>query len=349
MNPIITSFLTIHGVITYITLTNSCGASVTLSTCGAGIISVCVPDKSGTIGDVLLGYNEAESYYNDGPAMGKIPGRYANRIGYGKAEIDGETANLIVNLPPHCLHGGGEPGLHNKIWTLDSVSESSVRMSVISPDGDAGFPGELTATAIYSWNEDNTLSLRMEAETTRTTIVNLTNHAYFNLKGATAGTALDHLLTIKASSILETDSTLLPTGRLTDVSGTPMDFRSMHTLRERIENDYQPLIFAKGYDHCFVIDGYEPGKVQTIAVIEEPSSGRILEILSDQPGAQLYTANWMEGAPEGKGGYIYKDYDGIAIEPQDFPDAPNRPEFPSTILKPEQKYERTIIFKFKTL
>jgi len=348
MNPIIKSFLTVHGLITYITLCNANGACVTVSSLGAGIISIVVPDSKGNMADVALGYDNAESYYNDGPTMGKIPGRYANRIGYGRFSIDSICINLPTNLPPHTLHGGFETGIHNKIWKIDNHTDNSVRFSLVSPDGDAGFPGELSICASYVWNDENELSLRIEAVSSKPTVVNFTSHAYLNLKGATSGSALDHILKINASNYLETDKTLLPTGIFTPVKDTPMDFTSPHAIGDRINEDYTPLKYAKGYDHCFVIDGYVPGKLSNIATLTEPTTGRIVEVLSDQPGAQLYTANWMNGAPVGKNGYKYKDYDGIAIEPQDFPDSPNHPEFPSTRLNPGEKYCRNIILKFKT-
>ncbi len=348
MNPILTSILTIHGMITYITLCNSSGAFVTISTLGAGIVSVCVPDNKGNLEDIALGYANAEDYFNDGPCMGKIPGRYANRIGYGRFPLEGNTVQLPVNLPPHTLHGGFEAGVQNKIWTIDSVSSDRVVLSLLHPDGEGGFPGNLSIKATYTWNEDNELSLNMEAETDSPTIVNLTSHAYFNLKGHNAGDATDHLLQLNASKYLETDATLLPTGKLIDVKGTPMDFTTPRRIRERITDDYEPLKHGKGYDHCFVADGYEPGKINLLATLSEPTSGRSVEIYTNQPGAQLYTANWLTGCPAAKDGGKYEDYDGVAIEPQDFPDAPNHPEFPPVTLKPGEKYSRDIIFKFKT-
>lgn len=348
MNSIVTSFLTIHGVVSYITLTSTAGTSVTLSSLGAGIVSVCVPDSSGKIDDIALGYDNAEDYYNDGPAMGKIPGRYANRIKFGKFTIDGKEYQLPTNQAPHTLHGGGEIGTHNKNWTVEEVTDSSVRFTLVSPDGDAGFPGMLKLSATYYWTEDNTLSLRIEAETDKPTVINFTNHAYFNLKGTNGGTALDHILKLNADGFLETDSMLVPTGKILPVEGTPMDFREPKTVGKDINADYQPLKFGKGYDHCFAVKDYVPGVVRQIAVLAEPTSGRIVEILSDQPGVQLYTANWMDGAPLGKKGYRYSDYDGIALEAQDFPDAPNHPGFPSTQLNPGEKYCRNIVFRFKS-
>lgn len=344
----ITTFLTIQGTITYITLANASGASVTLSSLGAGIVEINVPDRSGKIDNIVLNYADAESYYNDGPAMGKVPGRYANRIGGAKFSLDGETFNLIANLPPNMLHGGGEIGFHNKIWKVDDVTDNSVKFSLTSPDGEGGFPGELKVSALYRWSEDNELSLNLTGETDKATVINLTNHAYFNLKGATAGNALDHILQLNCSGFLETDNALVPTGRILDVKGTPMDFTTPHIIGERIGDDFDPLKFGKGYDHCFVIDNYETGKIRKVAVLSEPTSGRIVEILTDQPGAQLYTGNWLTGCPAGKNNHSYKDYDGVAIEAQDLPDSPNKPQFPSTRLNPGEKYSRNIIFKFNT-
>ena len=348
MDPIINTFASEFGDITYITLCNSSGANVTLSSLGAGIVSINVPDSTGILDDVALGYAEAESYFNDGPTMGKIPGRYANRIKFGKFRLDNTDYQLPINLPPHTLHGGFEAGIHNKIWDIDTCSGDTVTFRLVSPDGDAGFPGELKLKATYHWSEYNSLALNIEAETDKPTIVNFTSHAYLNLKGLKGGTALDHILQLNCDFFLETDSTLVPTGRLLKVEGTPMDFREPKAVGRDMAEGYEPLRFAKGYDHCFVINNYCIGKVRSLGKIYEPSTGRIVEILTDQPAAQLYTATWMDGAPAGKSGYIYQDYDGIAIEPQDYPDAPNNPGFPSTRLNPGERYSRNIIFRFIT-
>ena len=333
------------GVITLYRIENSSGASVELSSLGAGITSVRVPDKFGEIGEVALGYANPADYLADGPCMGKIPGRYANRIDKGHLEIDGKTYQLNINNGPNALHGG-PTGFQNRIWESELIP-NGVRFTYESKDGEENYPGNLKVTAEYHWTEDNILRLEMSGETDAPTVINLTNHAYFNLEGADSGSVLKHKLKINASRYLPTDDTQIPTGEMADVAGTPMDFREFKELGIDINEDFKPLKIGKGYDHCWIIDGWMakcPAKQSVM--LAAPSSGRVLTISSTQPGVQIYTGNWLAGSPKNNSGRSYNDYDGVAIEMQGFPDAPNKSNFPSQRLNPGEKYHEEIDFAF---
>lgn len=330
-----------------VTLTNASGASVTLCSVGAAIVAVNVPDASGKMADVVIGYRDVDSYFYDGPCSGKVPGRYANRIAAGKLTVDGKTYQLAINNGPNALHGGPE-GFQNQIWDTEVKGDDTVEFTYHAADGEENYPGNLTAKAVYKWNDACELTLDLYAVTDAPTVVNLTNHVYFNLAGDGSGSALGQELQLKASKYLPTDSTLIPTGDIADVAGTPMDFTVPHTLGERIKEDFPALVYGKGYDNCWVIDDYVPGKEQLVACLTDPVSGRKLEVTTDQPAVQVYTGNYLGGDILGKTGKLYRDYDGVAIECQDMPDAPNHPEFPSTALLPGEEYHRVIKFKFST-
>lgn len=309
---------------------------------GAGIVSVVVPDRNGIMEDVVLGYRNEESYAADGPCSGKIPGRYANRIGGGRFILDGKEYILPKNHPAYQLHGGSD-GFANRIWTVMKSTETQVVFALDSPDGDQGYPGTMNVLATYTWHDDNSLSLELSAVTDKPTVINLTNHTYWNLSGENSGSILEHILKVNASRWLVTDDVLVPTGEIADVQDTPMDFRSAKPIGQDINKDFPALKYGKGYDNCWILDG-KPGLKQA-AVLSSPVSGRRLEVWTDQPAVQVYTGNWLSGSPTGKSGRSYNDYDGVAIECQDFPDAPNHAEFPSTILRPGEKYCRTIIYR----
>ncbi len=334
------------GRIALVTLTNDKGARVVLSALGAGIVEVWVPDKEGKLDDVVLGYANPLDYFADGPCAGKVPGRFANRIAKGHFILDGVEYTLPINNGPNSLHGGPE-GFQNQVWTLVEHTDSTAVFQYVSSDGEMGYPGKLTATATYEWTEGNELRLKLEAETDKATVVNLTNHAYWNLSGHNSGSVLDHELQLKASTYLPTDSTLIPEGVAVDVAGTPMDFTSPKTLGRDIKLPFPALEFGKGYDNCWVIDEYKPGRTQIVAVLTDHKSGRVLEVSTDQPGVQVYTGNWLDGSPANKSGRSYNDYDGVAIECQNFPDAPNVEAFPTAVLRPGEKYKRHINFQFK--
>lgn len=332
-----------EGVKTY-TLKNSKGASVVLSNLGAAIVAINVPDRDGKIADIALGYEKAESYIGDGPCLGKCPGRFANRIAAGKFTLEGKEYELPINNGPNHLHGGPE-GFQNKIWESREV-DGAVEFMYFSEDGEAGYPGNLKVVAHYEWSEDNELKLTFTAETDKTTVVNLTNHAYFNLDGEGSGTIEDHILRLNASEFLPTDENLIPLGESAPVAGTPMDFVNPKALGKDLRADYPAIKYGKGYDNCFLIDGYVPGQLQEAAELYSEKTGRVLNIFTTQPAVQVYTGNWLGGCPAGKNGHTYNDYYGVAIECQHYPDSPNQPEYPTTVLRPGEVYSEAIIFAF---
>ena len=308
------------GLITLVRVTNKSGASVTLSTLGAGIVTVKVPDRDGKIENVALSYENPADYIADGPCMGKVPGRYANRIADGRLVVDGHLFRLPINNGPNHLHGGPE-GFQNQNWQYELLP-NGVRFSLQSPDGDEGYPGNLTATAEYRWSDDNVLSLSLQAVCDAGSVVNLTNHAYWNLDGADSGSALDHQLCLKASRWLPIDETLIPLGTLADVEETPMDFRAPKALGKDIQADFPALNYGKGYDNCFCLDGWFPGAmIEAAATLRSLKSGRVL------------TVDTHRGARQRQG----------------WPDAPNRPDFPSQAITPETPYRREIRFRFSTM
>lgn len=322
-------------------LTNSQGSTVILTRTGAGIVSVVVPDRNGNMDDIVLGYRNEESYMNDGPCSGKIPGRYANRIAAGKFSLDGKDYTLETNNGPNHLHGGTN-GFANRIWDIIGQGTDHVTFGLSSTDGDSGYPGNLTVRATYRWSNSNVLSLEIHAECDSATVLNLTNHTYWNLAGENSGSILDHSLQICADGWLPTDSTLIPTGEIAPVEGTPMDFRTPKRIGQDINAEFDALRFGKGYDNCWVLDG---SGMRKAAVLSDPVSGRRLEVWTTQPAVQVYTGNWLSGSPESKSGRSYNDYDGVAIECQNFPDAPNRPGFPPCILRRGETFRQTIEFR----
>ncbi len=330
-----------------ISLVNPDGSEVILSNLGAGIVSVVVPDRDGRMADVALGYRNPADYYTDGPCMGKVPGRFANRIALGRFSVAGKEYSLSINNGPNHLHGGpGDESYANRLWDVKETP-SGVTFILDSPDGDAGYPGAVHVEAAYSWSEDHILELRMTATSDAETVVNLTNHAYFNLKGEELGDVTGHFLQLRASRYLSTSDSLIPIGEPAPVAGTPMDFTIPKAIGRELHADFPAINYGKGYDNCFVIDGWKEGEVQKVAVLSEETSGRSLEVFTDAPGIQVYTGNWLEGCPVSKSGKAYHDYDGVALECQYFPDSPNRPDFPFKTLKPGEVYENTIVFSFK--
>ena len=327
------------------TLRNAAGAYVQVASIGAAVVAACVPDRDGRLGDVVLGYRDPMSYFGDGPCAGKIPGRYANRIAKGRFTLDGKEYRLPVNNGPNHLHGGPD-GFQNKVWE-SRIENDGVEFMYYSEDGEMGYPGALKVVARYDWSEENELRLTLTAECDAPTVVNLTNHTYFNLNGEGSGSVLGHELMLNASEYLPVDESLIPTGDSEPVAGTPMDFVTAKPLGRDIDADFPALRYGKGYDSCWVIDGAEHGQLQPAAELYSPESGRLLEVLTTQPGVQIYTGNWLAGCPEGKSGKSYGDYDGVAIECQHFPDSPNRPDYPSTVLRPGEVFEEAVIFAFK--
>ena len=327
------------------TLTNKSGASVTLSSFGAAIQKIIVPDKDGKLADVVIGYDNLESYMKDGPCAGKCPGRYANRIAEGSLEIDGKIYDLPINNGPNHLHGGPE-GFQNRNWESREV-DGGVEFMYFSEDGEMGYPGNLKVVARYEWSENNELRLTFTAQCDAPTVINLTNHSYFNLDGHDSGSVLNHKLKLNASLYLPTDNTLIPLGEPDPVAGTPMDFLEPKAIGKDIKEDFPALNYGKGYDACWIIDGYQKGQLAEAAELKAEKSGRTLKVYTTQPGIQVYTGNWLKGCPTGKGGAVYDDYCAVALECQHFPDSPNNPDYPTTLLRPGETFEEAIIFAFE--
>ncbi|MCH5216270.1 MAG: galactose mutarotase [Muribaculaceae bacterium] len=339
-----------HGVVTLYTLTNSTGASVELQSLGAGVRSICVPDDNGIISNVAIGYADLADYYADGPCAGKTPGRYANRIGEGKFSIEGQRYQLRINNGPNALHGGPE-GFANKIWQSYTCGDSVI-FTLFSPSGDENYPGNMIVSVIYTWSEDNQLTIKYQAVADEPTVINLTNHTYFNLRGENTGAdALkSHLLQIFASHYLPTNDSLVPTGVIAPIAGTPMDFTKPKAIGKDLFADFPALNIGKGYDACWVIDEWNnDSQLKEAVVLTDEKSGRKLSVYTTQPAVQIYTGNWLEGAPKSISGGLYHDYDAVAIECQGMPDAPNKPNFPSQLLLPGKVYNQTIKYIFSTL
>jgi len=328
------------------TIVNASGASVQLGSVGAAVVAVCVPDREGRLADVAIGYPKAESYFADGPCAGKCPGRYANRIALGKFTLDGVEYTLPVNNGPNHLHGGPQ-GFQNRVWD-SRIDGDAVEFMYFSEDGEMGYPGNLKVTARYEWSEENELRLTFTAVCDKATVVNLTNHSYFNLDGEGSGTVLDHELRLNASEYLPTTESLIPLGDSEPVAGTPMDFVTAKPIGRDIKADFPALRYGKGYDACWVIDGHVAGQLSEAAELWSPVSGRVLKLFTTQPGIQVYTGNWLNGCPEGKNGHVYHDYDFVALEAQHYPDCPNHPDYPTTVLRPGEEFHEAIIWAFGT-
>jgi len=338
--------------LTAITLVNRNKIEVRVISLGATLQSVVTPDRSGKFDDIVLGYSEPEKYLTNPSYFGATVGRFANRIAKGRFTLDGKTYQLPINNGPNSLHGG-TAGFGQAAWTVVKVvsgPEASVTLRYVSPDGDQNYPGQVTATATYSLNESNELTVDYRATTDSPTIVNISNHAYWNLAGEASGrSVLDQFLTIPAEAYTPVDETQIPTGELRPVAGTPFDFRKPKPIGRDIRDGQDAqLLIGKGYDHNWVIGRGPAAAPRLVARVEDPATGRVMEILSNQPGLQFYSGNFLDGSFTGKHGHIYRQGDGLALEPQLFPDTPNRPEFGSARLDPGQTYENHIIYRFAT-
>ena len=333
-----------------VSLNNGAGMSARIMTLGATLQSLIVPDRGGRKEDVVLGYDKAQDYLTRPNYFGVSVGRYANRIAKGKFALDGKTYTLATNDGPNSLHGGLK-GFDKRMWKIDSVSngpEAKVVLSYVSADGEEGFPGEMKVTATYSLNEQNELKLEYRATTSKPTVLNLTNHAYFNLSGNDARDVMGNLVTLNAERFTPVDATLIPTGERRAVAGTPFDFRKPAVVGARIRDARdQQIRYGRGYDHNFIVDG-AAGALRPAARIEEPGSGRVLEMRVTAPGIQFYTGNFIDGTFFGKNNRAYRQGDAICLEPGTFPDAPNHPDFPTARLNPGQTYVNTMIYKFST-
>ncbi|MCZ2155911.1 MAG: galactose mutarotase [Bryobacterales bacterium] len=336
--------------VTRYTFRNARGVELSVMDYGATILSVKLPDSSGKLTDVVLGFDTLEGYLGTQPYMGAVVGRYANRIAKGKFTLDGKTYTLAINNGPNALHGGLK-GFDKKLWTAKSVSvdgQPAVEMAYTSPAGEEGYPGTLNATVTYSLTNDTEVKLHYTATTDAPTVVNLTNHAYFNLAGAGKGTILDHIVTLNADRFTPVDSSLIPTGELLAVDGTPFDFRVPAAIGARIGDlENEQIRFGGGYDHNFVLNG-TAGQLSFAARVKEPVSGRVLQVFTDQPGLQFYTGNFLDGSVTGKGGLRYEKRFGFCMETQHFPDSPNHPEFPSVVLNPGETFHSTTVYRFLT-
>ena len=327
------------------TLRNARGVELRAMTYGAIIVSLKVPDRAGQLGDVVLGYDSLAGYVKSSPYFGAIVGRYGNRIARGKFTLDGKTYTLAVNNGPNALHGGLK-GFDKVVWSADTIrmlEGVGIRFSYVSKDGEEGYPGTLTTTVTYTLTDSNEVHIAYEATADKATPVNLTQHTYFNLAGT--GDILAHVLTLNADRFTPVDSTLIPTGDLAPVAETPFDFTAPHAVGERIGADNQQLKFGGGYDHNFVLTRADTG-LAPAAVLKEPTSGRVLEMRTTEPGVQFYSGNFLDGTLTGKGGVVYSHRTGLCLETQHFPDSPNQAAFPNTILRPGETYRSRTVWRF---
>jgi aldose 1-epimerase len=331
------------------TLRNAAGVEVTISEQGGIIRSLCVPDRQGTRADIVLGFDSDRDYARAGPAFGGIIGRYANRIAKGRFTLEGVEYRLSINDGENHLHGGfrGFGRVHWASQTVVTPDGPGVRLVYTSRDGEEGYPGDLAVTVLYALSAASELRIRYEATTDKDTVLNLTNHPYFNLAGEGEGDILEHELTIEADRVTPVGPGLIPTGALVPVSGTPLDFKKPVAIGARIRVDDPQLALGRGYDHNFVLNG-EAGTLRRAARVWEPRRGRVLEVLTTEPGLQFYSGNGLDGSLVGKGGKRYHGRSGLCLETQHFPDSPNQPAFPTTRLKPGQRYESTTVYRFST-
>jgi aldose 1-epimerase len=326
------------------TLTNQSGMQVSIATYGGTVIRLLVPDRAGRLADVALGFSTIEPYFTQTAYFGAIIGRYANRIAKGRFSLDGKTYQLAKNNGPNTLHGGLK-GFDKQLWKAEVLSENppAVRFSRLSPDGEEHFPGNLQVSVIYTLTNRDELRIQYAAQTDKTTVLNLTNHTYFNLAGAGSGTILNHQIRIHASRFTPVGSTLIPTGEIKDVAGTPMDLRKWTQIGANIQAvGGKPV----GFDHNFVLERSPAAPPSLAAEVWEPGSGRLMKVYTDQPGIQFYTGNFLDGTLKGKGGKVYRQHDAFCLETQHFPDSPNQPDFPSTVLRPGETFKSTTVYKF---
>jgi aldose 1-epimerase len=330
------------------TLKNNAGMEAKITNYGGIVVSLRVPDRSGTVDDVVLGYDSLAGYLKETPYFGALIGRYGNRIKNGAFTLDGREYVLATNNGANHLHGGVK-GFDKVVWNAEAAQSKdgpSLVLTYVSKDGEEGYPGTLSVKAVYTLTESNELVVEFAATTDKPTIVNLTHHSYFNLAGANGpATILDHALMIDADRYTPVDSTLIPTGELEDVTGTPMDFRTPVAIGARIQDNDVQLKRGGGYDHNWVLNGYGKG-VRVIARVTEERTGRILEVRSAEPGLQFYSGNFLDGTLIGKYGRKYVHRYGFCLEPQHYPDSPNQPGFPSVVLKPGETYNNRIVYAF---
>jgi aldose 1-epimerase len=323
------------------TLSNAHGMRAGIMTYGGTIVSLTAPDRAGKYADVVLGMDSLEGYLKGVPFFGALIGRYGNRIGHAQFELDGKTYHLPKNDGDNTLHGG-DRGFDKRVWTAREVGDS-LELTYLSKDGEEGFPGNLSAKVVYTVTPRNELRIEYTATTDKDTVVNLTNHSYFNLAGPGSGDILQHEVTIHADRFTPVDKGLIPTGELRAVKGTPFDFTKATAIGARIGQNDEQLVFGKGYDHNWVLNG---SGMRQAAEVYEPKTGRVLDVLTDQPGLQFYTGNFLDGTIHGKGGKAYGHRGAFCMETQHFPDSPNHPSFPTTELKPGETYHTVTVYRF---
>lgn len=339
------AFGTLNGKEVYLlTLKNRSGNVIRLTNYGAKINWIEVPDRKGKMDNITFGYDTFDETLKGDMSFGSVVGRFANRIANGKFTLDGIVYNTPLNNGPNTLHGG-PAGWHSVVWDTEILKDNkypAVKFTYISPDMEEGFPGTVNASITYTWTDNNEIVMDYTCTTDKRTVINVTNHAYFNLHGAGNGDILDHVLTLKASSFLPVDSVMIPTGEIRPVAGTPFDFTTPHSIGERIGENYDQLILGKGYDHNFILDN----KDEVYVTVFDPESGRMLEVITDQPGMQLYTGNFLDGTKIGHGGKPFNYRSGLCLESGHYPDSPNHPDFPSTVLNPGETFKSTTIYRF---
>lgn len=328
-------------------LSNDNGAEIAVTNYGGAILAIMMPDKNGKLANVIQGHDSIEKVINSPePFLSTLIGRYGNRIANGKFSLDGKEYSLTINNGPNSLHGG-PTGFHARVWDAEQTSKQSVTLHYLSADGEEGFPGNLDVNVTYTLTSENELVITYNAKTDKKTLVNLTHHAFFNLAGIANPTPKvdNNIVTINADFYTPISETLIPTGEIAKVEGTPMDFRNPHTIGCRVDDKFQQLIYGKGYDHCYVLNKNEQGQLSFAAKCIEPESGRTMEVYTTEPGVQLYTANWHNGF-EGYHGATFPERSAICFEAQHFPDTPNKGHFPSVVLNPGETYNQVTIYKF---
>ncbi len=330
------------------TLKNSKGMTVQITNYGGKIVSILVPDRNGELGDVCLGYESAEGYFNGSASIGATMGRFANRIANAQFTLNDSTYHLAKNNGEHTIHGGAK-GFRFKVWDAKQIDDQNLELTYFSKDGEEGFPGNLTLKAFFTVTDENELQLKYHASTDKPTVLNVTNHAFFNLAGEGNGDVLNQELMVNSDAFTPVDATAIPTGEIKNVEGTPFDFRKMTRIGERINVDEKQLKFVGGYDHNYVLKN-KIGELVLAAKLYDPSTGRVMEVKTTEPGLQVYTANSLTGqGPDiGKAGKPYGSRSSICLETQHFPDSPNHPNFPTTVLNPGEDYVSMTIYSFST-
>ena len=326
------------------TLRNAAGMEAKITNYGGIVVSLKTPDRNGKLDDVVLGFDSMDGYRTNPPYFGAIIGRYANRIAAGKFTIDGVQYQAPINSGKNCLHGGIK-GFDKVVWT-PKFNGNALELTYLSRDGEEGFPGTLTAKVVYTLTDQNELKIDYSATSDKPTIVNLTNHSYFNLAGQGNGTVLDQVVSINADAFTPVDKNMIPTGEIQSVAGTPMDLRKPIAIGIHVDDPYEQIKLGGGYDHNWVLNKKQSGELSLAASVGDPKSGRVLEVWTTEPGVQLYTANFLDGKLLGKGGKKYQRRGAFCLETQHYPDSPNHPNFPSVVLRPGQTYQETTIYRF---